>query len=280
MDYTAYAAIYDAEYSDYAPEVNFYMKWAKRLPPPALELGCGTGRVMMALARAGVPVWGLESCDAMLHQAQTKVDALPADLKPKVQLRRGDMRDFDLGQEFGLIYLPFREFMHLGKEEEQLDCLDAIHRHLSPQGRLILNLYHLDLTVLSHMHGGDVAVARQRGGDYQDPGTGQQVVCSSASWFDANSQTLHEERFYDRYDARGVVQERRVVPLSQRWFTRWEMHHLLHRAQFRVEVLLGGPSGQPFTGAGSEMIWVARPATAAELDSELEWLHNKRARLG
>lgn len=279
MNYQAYAPIYDDEYRDYTEDIQFYVRWARRCAAPALELGCGTGRILLALAEAGCPVWGLELCEPMLEKAREKLARLPSQVAETVRLIQGDMRDFDLRQEFGLIYLPFREFMHLEQEQDQLDCLDAIHRHLTPNGRLIINLYDMDLVTLSQRSESNVPLYRQHGGDYVDPRNGHKIYLSSASSYKASTQTLHEERFYDRVNQEGAVVERRMVKITQRWFFRWEMHHLLHRANFRVHELFGGYDRQPVGEMGSEMIFIARPANEKELLSEVEWLENKLARL-
>ena len=274
MDYNAYSAIYDGEYADYTEDVSFYLRWARRYPPRALELGCGTGRVLVPLAKAGIPITGLEKCPAMLELCQQKLAGLEAD----THLVEGDMVDFDLGQEFGLVYLPFREFMHLSGPNQALECLDCIHRHLLPEGRLVLNLYNMDLVTLAHAQNTDPPLLRQRGGDYRDPATGNQVLLTSCSRYRAEDQTLVEERFYDRIDSQGLCVERRQLTLTQRWYFRWEMEHLLERANFRVEQVLGGYHGQPLR-LGSEMIFIARPASRRELRQELNWLENKLARL-
>jgi len=278
LDYSSYAPIYDGEYADYNDDAAFFVKWAKRCPTPALELGCGTGRVLFALARAGCPVVGLETCQAMLDQAVKQLSQAPPEVAAKVTLHKGDMRDFELAQEFGLIYLPFREFMHLETVQEQLDCLDAIHRHLLPEGRLIINLYNMDLVALALQQSSDTPLYRQKNGDYKDPKNGQQVLLSSASYYRAESQMLEEERYYDRIDSEGLVIERRIVQLRQRWFFQYEMEHLLERASFKIESILGGFRGQTLR-PGGEMIFIARPAFSAELRQELAWLSNKLARL-
>jgi SAM-dependent methyltransferase len=273
LDYSAYSSFYDDEYADYTEDVAFYLKWARRYPPRALELGCGTGRVLVPLAKAGIAVTGIEKCPAMLEQARLKL----VGCDDSVKLVEGDMADFDLGQEFGLVYMPFREFMHLSGPHQALECLDSIHRHLRPDGRLIINLYNMDLVTLTHAQQSDPPLLRQRTGDYRDPETGRQVLLTSASRYRAEDQTLVEERFYDHYDEHGKCVERRSLLLTQRWYFRWEMEHLLQRAHFRVESVMGGYHGQPLR-MGSEMIFIARPATERELRQELHWLENKLAR--
>lgn len=255
MDYSDYAAIYDQEYAGYDDDVPFYLEWARKSRPPVLELGCGTGRILIPLAEAGLEIWGLDLCEAMLERARAK---LTPETAKRVTLVQGDMTALRLSRRFGLIYLPFREFMHLMKVEQQLACLNGIRRHLAPEGRLLVNVYDVDLVTLVHSRqAADPVLYRQPGGDYVDP-EGRRVLLSSASRYDPAQQALFEERFYETIGPDGLVQQRRFVQLSQRWFFRWEMVHLLARTGFKVEKVLGGYFGEPPGCFGQEMIFVAR----------------------
>ncbi len=263
MDYSSYAAIYDQEYADYEDDVPFYLEWARKTRPPALELGCGTGRILVPLAEAGIEIWGLDICQPMLDIARSK-------LKPHSQklvtLVQADMASFRLNRKFGLIYLPFREFMHLMKVEQQIGCLNCVRRHLGPEGRVLINVYDVDLVTLVHSRqAADPVLYRQPGGDYVDP-EGRRVLLSSASRYDPLQQALFEERFYDTIGADGLLVQRRFVQLSQRWFFRWEMVHLLARCGFKVEKVLGGYFGERYSGFGQEMIFVARQRRRETVD--------------
>lgn len=271
MNYEQYSAIYDAEYDDYREDALFYVKMARKAPGPSLELGCGTGRVLMELARAGCTVAGIDNSPAMLDRLRHKLAAQSADLQSRVELSEGDMRNFELNREFGLIYLPFREFMHLMQVPDQLACLNSIHRHLHPEGRVVINLYDFDLPLIAGQTSLDVPLCRQRMGDYTDPGTGLRVILTAASAYRWDTHSLLEERFYDTLDDSGKVVDRRVVTLTQRWFTRFELQHLFYRTGFRVAHLYGGYSGQSKIVPGGETIWVLRAASLDELEEELEF---------
>ena len=275
MDYGSYSSIYDAEYADYDTDAAFYVKMAKKAQGPALELGCGTGRVLLELARAGCEVTGLDCSAAMLERLQQKLGDLAPEVQARVSLLEGDMRNFNIDGEFGLIYLPFREFMHLMKIADQLLCLNCIHRHLHHDGRLVINLYDFDLPLIAGQTSLDVPLRRQRLGDYTDPETGHRVILSSASAYRWEDHSLLEERFYDRVDETGMVRDRRVVTLTQRWFTRFELQHLFYRAGFRVSSLLGGYQGEPKVTPGGEAIWILRPASLDELEEEVAFQYER-----
>jgi ubiquinone/menaquinone biosynthesis C-methylase UbiE len=126
--------------ADAMGDVPFYLELAREaaaLGQPVLELGCGTGRVTIPIAQAGVEVVGLDNAPAMLNVARRKAAAAALD----VRWVQGDMRSFALDQRFGLVIIPFRSFLHLLTEADQLNCLACIRKHLLPGGRLALNFF-------------------------------------------------------------------------------------------------------------------------------------------
>ncbi len=128
------------------PDVPFYVEEAVRAGGPVLELGCGTGRVLLPTARAGVAVAGLDGAPAMLARCREKLAAEPADVRGRVSLHAGDVRDFALGAAagapFALVTAPFRVLQHLVRVDEQLACLAAVARHLAPGGRFVFDVFN------------------------------------------------------------------------------------------------------------------------------------------
>ena len=134
--YTEYgftAEFYDhvAPYRERA-DVAFFVEMAQAAGGPVLEIGCGTGRVLIPTARAGIEIVGLDLSPSMLAVCRSNLAQESAETQARVRLVEGDMRDFDLGQQFALVTLPFRPFQHLTSVEDQIACLTTIHRHLAP----------------------------------------------------------------------------------------------------------------------------------------------------
>ncbi len=138
-----HAAAYDADMGAAADAMNdtpFYLALAmeaEALGLAVIELGCGTGRVTLPIAREGIEVVGLDNAPAMLDIARRKASAEGLD----VSWIEADMRDFDLGRRFGLVIIPYRSFLHLLTDADQAACLAAVYRHLVPGGRLALNFF-------------------------------------------------------------------------------------------------------------------------------------------
>jgi ubiquinone/menaquinone biosynthesis C-methylase UbiE len=126
---------YDRHSPGLAGDVAFYCALAEETGGRVLELGCGTGRISLAIARSGIPVIGLDNAPAMLAAARQKGDDCS-----NPRWVEADMRDFSLGQRFGLILIPYRGFQHLDSFADRESTLACIVRHLNLGGRLALDL--------------------------------------------------------------------------------------------------------------------------------------------
>jgi SAM-dependent methyltransferase len=135
---------YDARYADYKPDLAFWRKQARSYGSPILELACGTGRVTIPLALDGHSLTGLDLSAGMLEQARRKAGAAGVE----ITWARGDCRDFDLGEKFAMIFLPFNSVAHLHTLEDIERCLACIRRHLAPGGRFIFDIFNPSLRVL------------------------------------------------------------------------------------------------------------------------------------
>ena len=86
---------------------------AQALGGPLLELGCGTGRLTLPLARAGHRIVGIDTAPHMLARCRTKLEAEPGPVRDRVTLVEADMTSFDLNEGFAQIHCPFGSFHHL-----------------------------------------------------------------------------------------------------------------------------------------------------------------------
>ena len=145
-EYDQWADIYDSVYSYVREDIPFYVDEALKAGGPVLELGCGTGRVAIPIAQAGVNVVGLESSEAMLDVARRKSQELSG--AGRLTLVQADMRDFSLERTFDLAIIPFRGFLSLLTVEDQGKTLLNVQRHLTPGGTLIFNVFVPDLDML------------------------------------------------------------------------------------------------------------------------------------
>jgi ubiquinone/menaquinone biosynthesis C-methylase UbiE len=251
-----HAAIYDASVGeDFQGDVQFYVSEALRSGGPALELACGSGRITIPIAKAGVEITGLDLSEAMLARAQEKAGKLEPEVEKRITLRSGDMRNFDLGRQFPLIIIPFRAFLCLMTLEDQKRALVQVHRHLQPDGRLIFNVFDPDLRVLVE-HSGSLGQAAKFTKEFIHPVTGARTLEWRTTRFNLEEQSLEELCVYEQVDDKGICGKSEVFTLRLRYIFRYEMEHLLEICGFRVEALYGDFNRGPFK-AGGEQIWVA-----------------------
>ena len=109
-------------------DVDFYLEEAKKNGSPVLEIGCGTGRVMIPVAEAGVDIVGLDIEPQMLSLFQQKIDLLEDTVRQRMTLLEGDMRDFSFPQKFSMVMIPHRAFMHLLTPLDQQKALRFVDK--------------------------------------------------------------------------------------------------------------------------------------------------------
>ena len=126
--------------NDIIDDIDFYLEYAKSQKGDVLELGCGTGRVSLALAHHGINVTGLDLSSDMLKIFKAKLDTDPQP-EGKVHIVHGNMAKFCLNKKFELVIAPFRAFQALTKDDDALSALHCIMQHLTDQGIFILNVF-------------------------------------------------------------------------------------------------------------------------------------------
>jgi SAM-dependent methyltransferase len=115
-----------------------------------LELGCGYGRVLEALSDLGPSLTGLDRDPELLALAEARCSELPREQATRIELVLGDMRSFDLsagiqdGRPFDRIIIPHSGLYCLLSEDECVECLRCIARHMKPNARLVLDAYMAD----------------------------------------------------------------------------------------------------------------------------------------
>ncbi|HYA63379.1 MAG TPA: class I SAM-dependent methyltransferase, partial [Candidatus Sulfotelmatobacter sp.] len=253
-------ALYDsfiADYYDSSPmvtqrtlDISFYLNAVKKYGDPVLELGCGTGRITLAIAEAGYRIVGLDVSERMLERAVEKRAALRRETHERVHLIQGDMTQFELGEKFRSVVIPFRPFQHLLETEQQMACLDCVKKHLAPQGRLLLDFFQTDP---DRMH--DPKFLNESLLIEYDLSGGRHVaLCERVAAFHRASQRNDVEMIFRVTHADGK-QERLVMEWTLRYFFRYEVEHLLARCGFRLESVYGNFDSSPLGDNSPEMIF-------------------------
>jgi SAM-dependent methyltransferase len=210
--------------------------------------------VAWPLAEAGFDVVSLDRSVPMLAVSRARGESEAVEVRSRVRLVEGDMRDFTLPERFGLAIAPARVFQSLLTADDQARCLRRLHEHLRPGGVLALHLFdpRLDLCVPSD----DVPTETDRG-SVRHPLTGNRVdmrVLHRAN--DPLAQLLTELWSFTEVDDAGRAVRREEEVLAMRWTYRFEMRHLLELSGFRVDAEYSDFMKSPPAYA-AEQVWVA-----------------------
>jgi SAM-dependent methyltransferase len=250
-----YAQTYDESVPDWPGELDFYQELvseAKRKGQGLLEIACGTGRVTIRLAQAGIHTVGLDISPKMLAVAKEKSTGM-AD----IGWVEADMCSFELGETFGLVIIPGHAFQNLNTPQEQADCMQCIYKHLLPGGRLVVHVDHQDLGWL-----GDLT--REKGGvfepaeQFRHPQSGHQIRAARAWTYEPATQTAVCTTIWEAVDEAGkIVNHWQTAPIRLHCIFRFEMEHLLARTGFCIEAIYGDFFRTPLEDKSANMIWVA-----------------------
>jgi SAM-dependent methyltransferase len=232
-----YAQFYDWENAQTMGrrDVKFWQRLARQTDGPVLELGCGTGRVAVPVARAGARVVGIDRSPSMLARARARLRR--ARLDASLQLVRGDVRFLPFpAATFGLVAAPYGILQSLLDDATLDAALAAAHRVLQRGGTIGIDLVS-DLTSWAEY---DRRVKlRGRAGR----GETRITLIESVRQDRARGLTLFDQEFVER---RGRVSRSHRFALAFRTVSVEEMSTRLERHGFRVSAVLGDYQGGPW----------------------------------
>jgi SAM-dependent methyltransferase len=220
-----FAKHYDEWSARMTEDIAFYVELARNADGPLVELGVGSGRVAIPVARAtGRRVIGIDSSPAMLEQA--RVNAKEAGVE--LELHEGDMRDLALDVPAALIYCPFRALLHLPTWADRRRTFERVAASLEPGGRFAWNAFAFD----HH-------IAVSIDGKHQDEPVPHTIRYS-----------VGENRTDIILDDGGTS--------SVWWATKNEWLGLIDVSGLELEAVYGGFAGEPLTDESREYVFVTR----------------------
>ena len=254
-------ALYDLLLGEFPIGREFYVGLAKAARGPVLDVGCGTGRILIPCLQAGVDIEGLDLFDGMLTRLREKAAALR--LNPT--LHRADMAGFKVPRRFALIIIPFNAFVHNLTTEAQLACLRACREHLFPGGTLALDVSFPGLPWI-----GGTSETRTLEGEMAHPGNASfKLRAWDTRTFDRINQIQYSRNEVEIVDAAGKIITTHPSKTAMRWTYKPEMELLLRSAGFDHWKIFGDFDGRPLEKETDTMViqaWAAHtePETAKE----------------
>jgi SAM-dependent methyltransferase len=243
------AALYDFAWGDAGDEAAMYEQFARRGDTPSLELGVGSGRIALQLARAGLDVVGVDASRPMLARLEAALDQRIA---ARVRLVEADMRSLDLaGERFDLIYCAGNTFQHMLTTEDQLAVLRSVAAHLTDGG-----LYVMQVRAPRAIDWGIERTPLYLRWTRPVPGSDDQMLRFDSTVVAAANQTATTTHLFDRVSPDGAV-HRRVIEYTLRYTARSELTLLIQSAGMRVAAVYGDTELSPYDDESDTMIVVS-----------------------
>ena len=247
------AALYDYEYRRRRADVTFYRELAnQRRAAKVLELGAGSGRVTIPLARDGHDVVAVDQMKPMLAKLRARVASLPAAASKRIKVVEGDLRDFSVEGKFPLVIAAFNVLEHLYTRGEFAACLARVAEHLAPGGAFAFDVQLPDLAWL--IRDPQKRWAKTR---FTDPTTGRAMFYSTNHDYDPVGQIALIRLYYEPVDGKGPT---KIVKLSQRKYFPAELEALVAHAGFRVVERYGDFSRRPLEAGVESQVLVCERA--------------------
>jgi SAM-dependent methyltransferase len=211
--------LYDATYLRRRSDVRFYVERALQVGGPVLEYGVGSGRVALALARAGLELTGVDASAAMVQRLRAKRERLPRAVAARLQVVQGDMRRVQLDARFALVTAPFNVVLHLDSRRDMERWLSRVRQHLLPGGVLLF-----DVSVPQPQDLAADPSEWHRARPFRHPVTGRRTEQAERFQYDPLQQVLLVE---SELRPEGSSRPLRVPLVHRQWFPR-ELEALLH----------------------------------------------------
>ena len=236
-----------------AADLPMILEIARQTGGPILELGVGTGRVAIPLARAGHRVTGVDNAPALLAEAERRRAREPAAVARRLTFVRQDLRRLRLPGRFRLAVLPFNTLMHFESLSEQDQVVGRAARALVRGGHLWVSLFQPDLSRPTGVLRAEPS--KLEGEDPEWPGSTTEAFFQQR--FEPARQVTEVRYWLDAVAPDGLVR-RRVTTLRLRWFHRFELERLLAAHGFQVRRVFGDFDGSDYEDQSPQLIVLAR----------------------
>jgi SAM-dependent methyltransferase len=225
--YDPIARLYDPWSASVTEDVEFYVEEAVAAGGPVVELACGTGRIAVPVAKAGVRVIGVDGSPGMLEVAREYAAAEGVEL----DLRLGDMREPPVDERVPLVLIPFRSLLHMTTDRDRLRALRAARELLVAGGRLVFDVFAPSREDVEETHARWIE---------REPG-----IFERADW-DEGSRTL----------TLSVRRGEEAATMHLAWLSPPEWRQLIDRAGLDLEAQWGWFDRRPYAG-GEDVVFAA-----------------------
>lgn len=261
--YKISAKYYDDAYSNKEDLVDrdFYVDLAKRIGGPVLELACGTGRILLPIAREGIAIHGVDLSVSMLEVLHQNLQREPKDVRELVSVTEGDMRTFRSNREYPLVIIPFRPLQHMYTVEDQIAALKTAAFHLEKDGILAFNVF------FPRFHMIDAGIGEEQLElEWQAKSSPETIMRRflRKDSVDKVNQNFTATFIYRTYQGGKLVKEE-TAPLKMSYYSYPHLRALFLLAGLEVVEEYGSFERTPLDNDAKEMIFLLKPGNNAPL---------------
>lgn len=247
-DYKVGNLIYDANIYDglntFLDDLQFYNKWLPRIKDAkVLELGCGTGRLTIPLAKNGYNITGVDFTSSMLQKAKAKTTKAGLN----IEFIEADMRTLSLSEKFDLIFIPFNSIHHLYKNEDLFNTFKVVKHHLKDGGLFLLDCFNPNIQYIVEGEKETINTAEYTTDD------GREILIKQKMRYENRTQINRIEWHYfinGKFDSIQNIDMRMFFPQELNSYLEWNGFNILHK--------FGSFEEEAFSDNSGKQIFVCR----------------------
>lgn len=236
-------------------DVDSYIEFGRRFGPDILELGSGTGRILIPMAKAGFNVTGIDLSDDMIARCLAKLALEDETLRSRVTIVKQDITQFCLARKYDLIIAPCNMISHFVEPARLLQALCCVKRHLKQTGVFILDNSVPDIPYMVYIN----RVERIFG--FEHPLTGTRIIDRFRSTYDFVNQLEHNSIYLEEYDDAGNLLRKAGCSDTMAYFFPRELRVMLEISGLEVFDEQGSLLEKtPIDADSTEMVFFCRLA--------------------
>jgi SAM-dependent methyltransferase len=259
--YEILASHYDTGYCSKQDlvDVPFYVDLARKSGGPVLEIACGTGRVLLPIARQGIEIEGVDNSESMLRILRRNLAREPREVRERVTIHEGDMRDFRLEKKFQLVTIPFRPLQHMYAVQDQVAALTTAAFHVEEGGSLAFDVFFPNFEGIPANIGKEILDL-----EWTVDAEPRKVVRRffRKKSYDKIQQTFSGEFVFRTYEGDNLILEE-TGPLKMSYYTYAHLRALFLLAGLEPVEEYGSFAREPLGNTSQEMIFVLRRVASA-----------------
>ena len=191
--------LYASQHAGQYPDLDFYVSLARQFGSRVLELGCGTGRLTIPLAREGFSVTGVDIDSKMLAAAQKSGLHEATEVQQRLSFVQQDICSMQLDCTYDIVLFPYHSIGHIAPGHQLRRLAAAVARHMSPQGACVISVLQPDEDLCRDQPG------TLRHLEHFSGPSGEQVDCYETTVYTKNDRRLVFNWYYDFGDTSDLL---------------------------------------------------------------------------